>query len=327
MSRRRAERLVNLVLCLLSTRRFLTAEQIARIVPGYEHDATDSRAHEAFQRMFERDKAELRELGVPIETGTSSVFDAEPGYRVAPGDYSLPEISLEPDEAAAVGLAVRLWQNAGRQSAGLALAASRGLRKIRAAGVEIAPPHLLGIEPVIAADPALEPLLAAVRTRRVVRFMYAKPREFRAQQRQIQPWGVVCMRGRWYVVGFDVMRGAARAFRLSRIQGEVRTTGPAKAFEPPADLDLASHVGATRPERVESARVKARPGVAAGLRREATHIESGEDGDVLTVPFADVRSFASRLASYGSAVVVLDPPEVRDAVVVRLKALSEVPVS
>ena len=101
MSRTRTERLVNLVICLLSTRRFLTAAQIAATVPGYEHDPEDPRDHEAFQRKFERDKAELRELGVPLETGTASVFDTEPGYRIAHREYALPDILLSPDEAAA----------------------------------------------------------------------------------------------------------------------------------------------------------------------------------------------------------------------------------
>ena len=127
MSRTRTERLVNLVICLLSTRRFLTAAQIAATVPGYEHDPDDPRDHEAFQRKFERDKAELRELGVPLETGTASVFDTEPGYRIARREYALPDIPLEPDEAAAVGIAARLWQHAG-----LAAAASSGLAKLRA---------------------------------------------------------------------------------------------------------------------------------------------------------------------------------------------------
>src|SRR4051794_12897228 len=141
VSRTRTERLVNLVICLLSTRRFLTAAQIAATVPGYEHDPSDARDHEAFQRKFERDKADLRELGVPLETGTGSVFDTEPGYRIARRDYALPEVRLEPDEAAAVGLAARLWQHAG-----LASAASSGLRKLRAAGVEPDPHATLGVE-------------------------------------------------------------------------------------------------------------------------------------------------------------------------------------
>src|ERR671928_1244845 len=148
VSRTRTERLVNLVICLLSTRRFLTAAQIAATVPGYEHDPDDPRDHEAFQRKFERDKAELRELGVPLEIGTASVFDTEAGYRIAPREYALPDIHLEPDEAAAVGIAARLWQHAG-----LAAAASSGLAKLRAAGIDVDPHATLGVEPVVTVHP------------------------------------------------------------------------------------------------------------------------------------------------------------------------------
>ena len=82
----RAERLVNLVLCLLSSRQYLPAERIRRTVPGY----ADAPSDEAFFRMFERDKAELRELGVPLETGPIPGFEAGDGYRIARLDYELP---------------------------------------------------------------------------------------------------------------------------------------------------------------------------------------------------------------------------------------------
>ena len=128
MSSARAERLVNLVLCLLSTRQFLTADRIRAIVPGY----ADAPGDAAFFRMFERDKNELRELGIPLETGRNSGFDSVDGYRIARHDYELGEIHLEPDEAAAVALAARLWE-----SPELAEAAHGALVKLRAAGVEV----------------------------------------------------------------------------------------------------------------------------------------------------------------------------------------------
>src|SRR3954452_13511455 len=232
VSRTRTERLVNLVICLLSTRRFLTAAQIAATVPGYEHDPEDPRDHEAFQRKFERDKAELRELGVPLETGTPSAFDAEPGYRIGHREYALPDIPLEPDEAAAVGIAARLWQHAG-----LAAAASSGLAKLRAAGVEVDPQATLGVEPVVPVDPAFAPLTAAARDRRAVAFAYRTPEGDEPATRRLEPWGVVCWRGRWYVVGHDLHRAATRCFRLSRIVGAVKATGRAGAFAPPERVD------------------------------------------------------------------------------------------
>lgn len=316
MSRTRTERLVNLVICLLSTRRFLTAAQIAATVPGYEHDPEDPKDHEAFQRKFERDKAELRDLGVPLEIGTASVFDNEPGYRIAHREYALPDILLEPDEAAAVGIAARLWQHAG-----LAAAASSGLAKLRAAGVEVDPQATLGVEPVVTVDPAFAPLAAAARDRRAVTFSYRRPESDEPATRRLEPWGVVLFQGRWYVVGHDRDRRATRSFRLSRIVGNVRLTGRTGAFTPPTGVDLISHV-ATFSAPVPhngSATVTVRAGRGAGLRRWATSVVPGTDSDQLTIPYADVERLAATLVGYGADVRADGPPELREAVIQQLK--------
>lgn len=318
MSRSRTERLVNLVICLLSTRRYLTAAQIAATVPGYEHDPTDPREHEAFQRKFERDKAELRDLGVPLEVGTTSVFDTEPGYRIARRDYALPDIHLEPDEAAAVGIAARLWQHAG-----MAAAASSGLLKLRAAGVDVDVSTTLGVEPVVTVDPAFEPLQAAARRRQEVRFDYRTPEDDVAHTRRLQPWGVVSWRGRWYVVGWDLDRQAVRSFRMSRIVGPVTPVGPENAFTPPPDLDLLGYVSQwwAPMEHPNRAVVLLKSGRAAGVRRRAESVESGPDGDRVVLRYSDPDSLARWLVGYGSDVVVLEPDEVRKAIVARLRDL------
>jgi proteasome accessory factor B len=323
VSRTRTERLVNLVICLLSTRRFLTASQIALTVPGYEHDPADPRDHEAFQRKFERDKAELRELGVPLETGTSSVLDAEPGYRIARRDYALPDIPLQPDEAAAVGIAARLWRHAG-----LAAAASSGLAKLRAAGVDVDPDATLGVEPVVTVDAAFEPLTAAVRHRVAVTFDYRTPEDDAAATRRLQPWGVVCWRGRWYVVGYDLERRAERCFRLSRIVGAVRRSGRTGAFEPPQGVDLIKYVAnwSGPVERTGRATVRIRPGRGAGIRRWAEQVSAAPDGDVAILRYSDPDGLASWLVGYGADVVILDPPEVRDAAIARLREIAAVAV-
>lgn len=307
---------MNLVICLLSTRRFLTAAQIAATVPGYEHDPEDPRDHEAFQRKFERDKAELRELGVPLEIGTTSIFDTEPGYRIAPRRYALPDIRLAPDEAAAVGIATRLWQHAG-----MAAAATSGLAKLRAAGIDVDPQATLGMEPLVTVDPAFAPLTSAARLRRTVHFTYRVPTGDAPTERRLQPWGVVCWRGRWYVVGHDLDRRATRCFRLSRITGTVRVVGPTGAFTPPTGVDLIEHVArwSGPVERTGRATVLARPGRAVGLRRAAEQVRSTPDGDRLVLPFGDAETLAATLVRYGPDVRVLDPPELRDAVIARLR--------
>src|ERR671912_664066 len=173
MAAKRAERLVNLVIALLSTRQYVTAARIRATVPGYEADDGSERADEAFKRMFERDKAELREMGVPLETGRTSVFDTEDGYRIARADYELPEIRLTGEEAAAVGLALRLWE-----SAHMAGAAHSALVKLKAAGIDVDSSRAIPLQPRLdAGEPAFEPCYAAARDRRQLEFGYQRPDE------------------------------------------------------------------------------------------------------------------------------------------------------
>jgi len=287
-------------------------------VPGYEHNAEDPREHEAFQRKFERDKAELRDLGVPLETGTASVFDTEPGYRIARRDYALPDVHLEPDETAAVGIAARLWQHAG-----LAAAATSGLLKLRAAGVDVDVHATLGVEPVVTVDPAFPALQTAARERQEVRFDYRTPEDDAAQTRRLQPWGVVSWRGRWYVVGHDLDREATRSFRLSRVVGAVTTVGQPGAFQSPPDTDLISHVArwSGPVEHPNRATLLVRPGRAAGMRRWAEEVVPGPDGDRMVISYSEPDAFARWVVGYGADVVVLGPDDVRKATIARLRDL------
>lgn len=320
MSARRAERLVNLVICLLSTRQFLSAERIRTAVPGYQPADGTPAGDESFKRMFERDKSELRELGVPLETGRSGWSDTDEGYRIARRDYELPEIDLTADEAAAVGLAARLWQ-----SAGLSQDAAGALQKLRAAGVEVDSQADQGIQPrVEAADPGFEACLDAVRAGQPIRFDYRRPRAAESSRREVEPWGVVSWHGRWYLVGHDRGRADVRCFRLSRIVGSVRPTGTPGTVTVPDGVDLTAIVADSAPTGGQYATVQIRPGRAQGLRRDATATGAeGDGGPEFRIRYGDPDSLAARIVGSGAGVVVVEPPEVRDAVVRRLRWLVE----
>ena len=319
MAAKKTERLLNLVICLLATRRYLTVQQIREAVPGY-----DAANEEAFRRMFERDKEELRELGVPLETGSNGTWDDEVGYRIARRDYELPEITLEPDEAAALGLAARLWQ-----SAPLAGATGSALLKLRAAGVET-PTGASALDPRIgASEPAFEACLAGVRDGRVLRFAYRTAGRPGDEQREVEPWGVVSWRGRWYLVGHDRVRQGTRIFRLSRIVGAVTPTGPEQAVVRPEGLDLRAMVSRLAEDATTTtARVRIRTGSCWELRHEASAVTPDGDGwEVAEIPYGDPRRFADRVTGYGADAVVVAPEEVRSAVVRRLRALAELEVT
>jgi proteasome accessory factor B len=313
MSRRKTERLLSLVVCLLSTGRYLTASQIREAVPGYP-DSFD-----AFKRMFERDKDELRELGIPLETGVSARSDDEPGYRIPRQAYELPEIRLEPDEAAVLGLAARVWRRAE-----LAGAAAGALLKLRAAGIDAEETTQPGIEPRLqTGEPAFGPLWQAVRDRRPVTFSHRTAGRSSSQQRRLEPWGVANRHGRWYVAGLDTDRGETRVFRLSRIDGPVRFSGPAGTVTVPDGVDVRELVrewDVTPQRRVAVLRVK--QGAGYGLRQGASDVRPDpqlKEWDLVQVPFAEVGWYSEHLASFGADVVVIEPADLRDAVIGRLK--------
>ena len=323
MSKRKTERLLGLVVCLLSTRRYLTAEQIREAVPGYpEQD-------DLFKRMFERDKEDLRDLGVPLETGVNHPFDDDTGYRIRQQAYQLPELRLEADEAAVLGLAARVWRRAE-----LAGAAAGALLKLRAAGIDTSgldgsderpSPH--GIEPRLGTpEPAFGPLWEAVRDRRPVTFSYRAAGRSDPQRRELEPWGVVNRHGRWYVAGRDRGREATRVFRLGRIAGPVKFCGPPGSVTVPDGADVREVVRDwdSAPALERTAVLRVRSGAGVGLRRHAVSVRPDETAgaagwDLVTTHFADVGWFADYAAWFGADAVVLDPPDLRDAVIRRLK--------
>ncbi|NLG55387.1 MAG: WYL domain-containing protein, partial [Rhodococcus sp.] len=198
MATSKIERLVNLVICLLSTRQFLPAEKIRESVAGYQ----DSSSDEAFSRMFERDKNELRDLGIPLETGPATRYPGVEGYRIDRGAYELPDIELDSEESAAVAIAAALWQ-----SPELVAVSQNAMLKLRAAGVQLDPEAAAPLTALPArtrgSEPAIEALLAAIDSGQAVRFSHRTDPTMPFTTRTVQPWGVVTRRGRWYLVGHD----------------------------------------------------------------------------------------------------------------------------
>ncbi|WP_150243148.1 helix-turn-helix transcriptional regulator [Nocardiopsis quinghaiensis] len=321
MSRRKTERQLNLVICLLSTRRHLTAQEIRQTVHGYAEAETES----AFKRMFERDKRELRDSGIPVQVGTGDAISGEEGYRISRSDYELPEIELLPDEALVLGLAARAWRHAS-----LGEAAANALFKLRSAGVPVDSEAAPGLTPAMRTDePSFGPVWQAVRDRRPISFGYRKPGQTETETREIEPWGIVNLRGHWYVVGHDRLRGARRVFRLGRVRGEVTVLRDGPDIVIPEGVDLRSVVAGQRAEPERTAVLRVRTDSAHALRRSALRVVPGErDGsgvgwDTLTYPYADTPDLVRRTASFGSCAVVVEPVEAREAAAAHLAAVAE----
>ncbi|GAA1673158.1 WYL domain-containing protein [Microbacterium lacus] len=310
------ERLVNLVVALVATEQGLTKDTILRSVSGYREQSDAGASKDALEKMFERDKENLRRLGVPIETiGDWADPDdlREARYRIPTAEYELPEdIAFTPAELALLNLAGGVWSE-GSMSAD----ARSGLRKIRALGISVDEP-IIGYSPRISLrEPAFAPLQQAIESGRIVTFSYLKPGEDAPRTRRVQPLALVEYEGRWHVFGNDLGVGAERTFLLTRIVDGVTITR--ETFDPAlrdgaGDRALA---GLAEVAARNIALLEVNPGTEAALRL-SRRAETAEQG--IRVPYVDAHVFADELASYGPEVRVVGPDDLRDQVIARLRA-------
>ncbi|MFD1722597.1 helix-turn-helix transcriptional regulator [Amnibacterium endophyticum] len=309
------ERLFSLVLALLTTEQGLTKAEILESVQGYRQRYRRGGDNASLERQFERDKEDVRDLGVPLE---SIELPQEKGavqftrYRIPKGEYDLPaDVAFTPKELALLQLAALAWREGS-----LSGESRRALLKLRSLGIDTEAP-LIGFAPRLRArDAAFDPLRSAIERRREVRFGYLKPGEQRVRERRLRPAALVQFGGRWHVHGEDVGAGARRTFLLSRVVGAVAETG--EGFDPfPGDP-------------AEEARQALRDVLAAN--RAVLEVEDGtdaaarlgsrgeQDGDGRTVlHYTDEALFADELAAFGPEVRVLEPATLRDAVRERLR--------
>ncbi|WP_285137518.1 WYL domain-containing protein [Microbacterium sp. lyk4-40-TSB-66] len=310
------ERLVNLVVALMATEQGLTKDTILSSVAGYRDQLEAGASKDALEKMFERDKENLRGLGVPIETiGNRTDPDdlREARYRVPTAEYSLPDdISFSPAEVALLNIAGSVW---GSES--LSTDARSGLRKIRALGIAVDEP-IIGYAPRIRVRDASFPALQrAIEQSRVVTFTYLRPGEARPRERRIRPLALLEYEARWHVFGFDLNMDADRTFLLSRIVGDVTVTRagfPAELREGAGERALA---GLRQVAERQRALLEVHPGTEAALRL-ARRAEEAPQG--IVVPYVDLHVFADELASYGPEVRVVAPDDLRAEVVRRLEA-------
>lgn len=313
------ERLVNLVVALMATEQGLTKDTILGSVSGYREHSAAGASKDALEKMFERDKESLRGLGVPIETiGDRLDPDdlREARYRVPTAEYELPEdITFTPAELALLNLAGGVWSESS-----MSADARSGLRKLLALGIPVDEP-IIGYSPRISLrDPAFPLLAQAIEQHRVVRFPYLKPGEGSARLRRVQPLALVDYEARWHVFGVDLDAGADRTFLLSRIVGAVEVTRD--AFDPAlregaGDRALAGLEAVAARNR---ALLEVQPGTEAALRLTRRAIPAPQG---IRVAYVDAEILADELASYGPEVRVVEPDDLRDRVVARLRATAE----
>ncbi|OIH93623.1 YafY family protein [Curtobacterium sp. MCBA15_001] len=316
------ERLFSLVLALLSTESGLTKSEILANVQGYRQRFTPGGDNASLERQFERDKDDVRDLGIPletIETPGAAGNNQTLRYRIPKGEYDLPlDVRFTPDESALLSLAAMAW----REGA-LSNDSRRALLKVRSAGGDEAVGGIgtAAYAPRLRArDAGFEPLRSALDRAAAVRFDYITPGEHQARRRELHPLALVQHGGRWMLTAYEPSTDGVKNYLLSRIVGPVsqfavgQHPAPAGAGERAlAELD---RIWAER-----TATIAVAAGSDAerrlGRRRDTT---VGDPG-VLLVHYVDPQILAEELAAFGPEVHVLEPQDLRERVTARLRGL------
>ena len=312
------ERLFSLVLALLATETGLTKTDILSTVQGYRQRYRPGGDNASLERQFERDKDDVRELGVRIETiehGADAGAAQFTRYRIPRVGYELPQdVRFTPQEIALLNLASLVWRE-GVQSG----QSRRAITKLRSLGIEADEPLLAYTPRLRAREAAFDPLSDAIDKHQVVRFDYLKPGQERPEERELEPLALVQFGGRWLVSGHDRHRGGERrTFLLSRIIGKVRVR--TERFEPPPGDHAAEAVAALRDFAEQHvAVVRTEPGTDAAVRLRARG-RLRDDG-ALELHYSDEALLADELAAFGPELVVEAPPELAGAVRDRLLAV------
>ena len=272
-------------------------------------------------RSVRRDVERLRDLGYPVHASKGHGG----GYQLGAG-AALPPLLLDPDEAVAMAVCLRLA--AGGSVAGVGESALRALSKLD----QVMPSRLRSQVSAVhdatvtltsnSSDSPVEPdvlmtLARACRDREHVSTAYVD-RSGAVSERRLEPYQLVTTGRRWYLLAYDRDRGDWRSLRLDRMSDV-------------AALRQHFHCRARRPTRRPScAALSARRrtgtwrGYAIGLPQHvvaqhfspssATIEPDGPDACVVTAGADDPERMALYFAMVGSDFEVLDPPELARAV-------------
>ena len=312
------ERLFSLVLALLATETGLTKNEILSTVQGYRQRYRASGDNANLERQFERDKDDIRDLGVPLETLESpgqSGNNQSLRYRIPRGTYELPsDITFSAEETTLLNLAAMVWREGS-----LSGESRRAVMKLRGLGL-VSDEPVLGYAPRLRVrDAAFEPLRAALERNAIVRFAYLKPGEAESRVREVAPLALVQHQGRWHFYAVEPDSGVTKTFLLRRIVSQITTTGTTAA-EPEGDQSVRALEELEQVWDSHTAEVQVVPDSDAATRLHKRRGTQTLPDGTLRLHYSDANIFADELAGYGPEVFVLSPPVLRAAVRARLLA-------
>jgi proteasome accessory factor B len=311
MSQAKTERLVNLTMALLASRRYMKKSEIFHKVAGYSGSA------ETKERMFERDKDDLRNLGIEIEVASQDpLFEDEAGYRIKPESYRFPLKAISESEKSILATALALWESSGFEK--VASEASRRLLSGNHIG-ESALPSV--IAPVELVEESLHEIAKALASRSSIEFQYQKQDSRNSENRRVCPMGLSTWHGAWYLVGEDLDRKDIRAFKLSRIVSQISINKKREMYEIPKDFSVTDYLVMLNREFLDVEWL-VRKGRAQLLRSNLNSERSfDEEWDLIHTKEESLESALEKALWHFDSVILVKPIELRDQVMDRLEEL------
>jgi proteasome accessory factor B len=308
---RKSERLVNLTIALLATKRYLTKSEIFNSVDGYEGTA------ETKERMFERDKDDLRSLGIDIEVGSfDPLFNDEAGYKIKQEKYQFELGDISSTEVSLLSLAAEAWQEASFGDV-----AQRALLKLRSIGI---PSDELSIPATVQklndGGQDLSLITQAIAQSQRLAFAYLDS-SLKIKMRSVVPIALSTRNGFWYLSGVDQEIQEIRTFRVDRINGPIAASAGPKDFQTPTGFD-SSKAPSESPTN-SFALIDVRVGKAPSLRALAISTQSLGEWDQVKIPILNLDSLCSLVLWHGPDAFVQEPAELRELVIDHLEALVE----
>jgi len=304
VSDQKTERLINLTLALLASKRFLTKSEIFSTVAGYSGNT------ETMERMFERDKDELRNLGIKIEVrGIDPLFEDEQGYLIQEDTFQIDSNAFTQEELLCLTMAANLWHDSALHDQSKA-----ALLKIQSISGPIEADEVNS--PVIRDNEDSTTLLLifeAINNLAQLEF------EYKGSVRRVNPYGLYTRDGFWYLVAQE--NDVIKTFKLVRISKSVNIAGKSNSFLKPKDFDVKEFLRSSKPNTKSHVVILVRKNQALALRKKYEVKEIDSEWDRMEFEYLMVDELIESLLWFGSDVVVLSPKSIREKLIANCEEL------
>ena len=303
MSSQKTERLINLTLALLASKRYLSKAEILRNIPGYEGSP------ETKERMFERDKDDLRSLGIQIDVNNfDPLFEDEQGYLIKSDSFQFAENEFTKEELLLLTMAANLWHDSAVE-----IDSQNALLKIQSLSGPVENDMTTTPTLRITEDwQLLVSIFTAVQNKQILEFNY------RGKKRQVNPYGLYSSKGFWYLIAFEI--NVIKSFKLVRIEGEVDLIGEKDAFEKPVNFNVGNFLKEESNSVSLVSKLQVRKGAALSLRNKFTVKDLDSEWDLMDIPYTNEQELLEMVLWHGTDLKLIEPAALRQLLVANLES-------